>query len=44
MMGVDPKDGEQPAADAAPEQQVDIKDVVNTDFMKDLVNDLGLDI
>lgn len=48
MMGMDAKidgDGaEQPAADAAPEQQVDIKDVVNTDFMKDLVNDLGLDI
>jgi len=26
------------------ERQVDIKDVVNTDFMKDLVGELGLDI
>ena len=26
------------------EQQVDLKDVVNTDFMKDLVGELGLDI
>ena len=43
MMGV-PGEDETPAADPVPEQQVDIKDVVNTDFMKDLVNDLGLDI
>ena len=27
----------QAAAEPAPEQQVDMKDVVNTDFMKDLV-------
>lgn len=47
MMGVGAEENaaaETPAADPAPEQQVDIKDVVNTDFMKDLVNDLGLDI
>lgn len=45
MMGVGTEEAaETPAADPAPEQQVDIKDVVNTDFMKDLVNDLGLDI
>ena len=35
---------DQPAADAAPAEQVDMKDVVSTDFMKGLVNDLGLDI
>jgi len=27
-----------------PVEQVDIKDVVNTDFMKDLVNQLDLDL
>ena len=47
MMGVGSEEAAaagNPAAEMALEQQVDIKDVVNTDFMKDLVNDLGLDI
>lgn len=32
------------AQEAAPVEQVDMKDVVNTDFMKDLVNQLDLDL
>jgi len=44
MMGVGAEENAAVETPAAPEQQVDIKDVVNTDFMKDLVNDLGLDI
>ena len=36
--------GAEAPADAAPVEQVDMKDVVNTDFMKGLVDDLGLDL
>jgi len=35
---------ETPQAKEEPAPQVDIKDVVNTDFMKDLVNQLDLDL
>ena len=34
----------QPPAEEAPKPDVDIKEAVNTDFMKNLVDELGLDL
>ena len=40
------EDAQQPDTQAQPEEQpnIDMKDVVGTEFMKDLVGQLGLDI
>ena len=46
-MTEDPQTGDKPqeeAKPAAPEEKIDMKDVVTTDFMKGLVSDLQLDI
>ena len=39
-----PADGGAGGGGQAADPQVDIKDVVTTDFMKDIIGDLGLDI
>mmetsp|Transcript_14923 Transcript_14923/g.20226 ORF Transcript_14923/g.20226 Transcript_14923/m.20226 type:complete len:95 (+) Transcript_14923:979-1263(+) len=45
MDGVpDPSASDPAPVDQAPKPDLDVKDVVNTDFMKGLVDELGLDL